>query len=83
MSDNDARFCDAKSVLSPEGCFGAPNHTGPHRGWSSDATGAERVYWDDAPTEFTEAELKVILTLLAPVSQFFPELQAKVEKAIG
>ena len=76
------------------GCYDVPGHNGQHWAWDSacrdDSLAIPDTHypfdrkfrWDDAPVEFTQAELKIILTLLQPVQQFFPELQAKVEKAI-
>lgn len=76
-------YCEALNPISPDGCFHAPDHEGQHRGWGYTEEGeAEAVYWDER-VEFTQAELKIILTLLQPVQQFFPELQAKIEKAVS
>ena len=74
-------YCEATSPLSPEGCFGPPNHGGLHWGWSSDQYDSERVYWDDEPVSpaFTQAEVGILLTCLQPVTAFFPELVKKLE----
>lgn len=74
-------YCEASSPKSPEGCFGPPRHDGPHYGWSSTETNAERVHWVDDPMTFTDEELAILLTALQPVKQFFPGLEAKIEKA--
>jgi len=86
-------YCNAPHENVPLGCYGKPNHEGQHWAWATacedDSLATQdtsypfdyRFRWDEPLVEFTPAELKIILTLLQPVKQFFPELQAKVEKA--
>lgn len=74
-------YCEATHPKSPEGCFSAPNHDGPHQGWSSVETSAERVEWEDDPETFTDEELAILITALQPVKHFFPGLEAKLHRA--
>lgn len=90
----DPNFCNSPHSNVLLGCYGKPDHEGQHWAWASACVDAslctaddyypfdQKFRWDDL-LELTTAELKIILTLLQPVQQFFPELQAKIEKAVS
>lgn len=87
-------YCDAEHESATQGCFGKPDHEGRHWCWGSRATADaslivedkhypydRKFFWDTPAPEFTQADYGVLMILLDPVKQFFPELSAKIEAA--
>jgi len=81
-------YCTATHPRSVDGCYEMTDHTGQHSGMYRDDMGDwESFQWDnEAPAVpegsvavvLTREELGILITLLAPVKQFFPVLEAKL-----